>query len=282
METGFNLYKHMDWQSAFQEWFEWHKLAQPSSSLQSLALQLGLKAKSHLHRLVHTPGKTLAPHLIEPLAKLMKLSAAERDYWEALVLMGRARTLAERNRFYLRLHKLQGNQRSHDLEVTHSEYFTTWYLPILREALILQGWNGDYARLGRWFEPPLREAQVKKGAKLLCKMGLMRKVRDHYEQTDAVVHTTSHAQELAVATFQREMLHKGEQALLTQEPETREVSSVTFSIPQAAFGRMQQIMREFQITLAQESISTPGIHDSVYQLNLQCFPVVQKPDTRRK
>jgi uncharacterized protein (TIGR02147 family) len=277
-QPTFNIYSYNDWQVFLRDWIELRRLADPSVSLQSLAFRLGLKAKSHLHRLLNSPGKTLAPHLVEPLAKIMKLEAGEADYWEAMVSMARASSLEERNKQYLRLHKLRGVRKPADIRIDQSEYFATWYLPMLREAVMLEGWNGDFAKLARGFEPALTETQARRGTELLIRLQLLRQNGDgRYEQVDPLVSTQSHAREMAVASFQREMLHLGERALQTIIPERREVSTVTFSIPKSAFPRMQELMRQFQEQLARESMEVPGTHDSVFQLNLQCFPVVTKP-----
>jgi len=280
-QTSLNIFNYTDWQPFLREWIELRRSLDPSVTLQSVAYRLGLKARSHLHRLLNTPGKTLAPHLVEPLAKLMKLSSSEADYWDAMVSMSRSRTLDERNRQYLRIYKLQSTKKSADLAPSLSEYFSTWYLPVLREAVMLSGWNGDTTKLARWFDPPIKDTQVRRGIDLLVRLGLLEKSADgKFIQVDALLHTKSHSRELAVTNFQREMIQLGERALANVDSTSREVSTVTFSIPQNAFVRMQQIMREFQETLARESMSVQGIHDSVFQLNLQCFPVAR--NTKRE
>ena len=277
-QASLNIFNYTDWQIFLREWIEVRRSVDPSVTLQSLAYRLGLKARSHLHRLVNTPGKTLAPHLVGPLGKLMSLNAAEAEYWDALVSMSRARTLDERNRQYLRIYKLQTTKKSADLAPSLSEYFSTWYLPVLREAVMLAGWFGDTSKLARWFDPSITETQVRRGIELLIKLGLLQKNADgSFVQVDAVLHTKSHSRELAVANFQREMIQLGERALASVESASREVSTVTFSIPRKAFPRIQQLMREFQDALARESMSVQGTHDSVFQFNIQCFPVAKNP-----
>ena len=274
-QAALDIYGYSDWQLYLRDWIEWRRLTDSSVSLQSIATRLGLKAKSHLHRLLNAPGKTLAPHLVEPLAKTMDLGKSEAEFWESMVMMARARTLDERNKHYLRMHKLSSARKTVDVRVDQSEYFSTWYLPVLREAVMLEGWNGDFARLARWFDPVITETQAKRGVELMTRLGLLRQDElGRIHQVDPVLNTRTHTEELAVANFQREMLHLGERALQLTTPDLREVSTVTFSIPRTALPRMQQLMRQFLETLARETLAVPGTHDSVFQLNLQCYPIV--------
>ena len=261
-----------------REWIEHNRNIDPSLTLQSISLRLGLKARSHLHRLLNEPGKTLAAHLVDPMARIMNLDAIHAEYWRSMVAMSRAKTPEDRGQHYLRMHKVQMSRKANDLGPDMSEYFSAWYLPVLREVVELSGFDGDHSKLVRWFDPAVTEMQIKRGVELLMRLGLLkRNEQDKYVQSDPLVHTKSHGQELAVARFQHEMMLLGERALNGLDRQTREISTVTFTIPRSAFGRIQAVLQECQETLARESMAAQGIHDSVYQFNLQCFPVAKRP-----
>ena len=277
VQSSLNIYSYSDWQAFLRDWMELRRCSDPSVTLQSMAFRLGLNARSHMHRLLYKPGKTLAGHLVEPLAKLMGLNSAEADYWDAMVAMSRAKKPDDRNRHYLRMFKLQATRKPSDMSPSLAEYFGHWYLPVLREAVTLEGWNNEPARLARWLDPAVAESQVRRGIELLLKLGLLQRREDgRLVQVDSVLNTKSHARELAVTGFQREMIQLGERALITIDASSREVSSLTFSMPRALFPRIQGIVMEFQERLANELLAAEGTHDSVYQLNLQCFPVARK------
>jgi len=277
-QAGFSIFAYTDWQAFLREWIELNRNIDPSLTLQSISLRLGLRARSHLHRLLNEPGKTLALHLVDPLARIMNLDAAQSEYWRSMVAMSRARTPEDRGVQYMRMHKVQMSRKANDLGPDMSEYFSAWYLPVLREVVELAGYTGDAAKLVRWFDPAVTEVQIKRGVELLVRLGLLQcNEQGKYVQSDPLVHTKSHGQELAVSRFQHEMMLLGERALNGLERDKREISTVTFTIPRSAFGRMQKVLQDFQETLARESMAAQGIHDSVYQFNLQCFPVAKRP-----
>jgi len=278
-----DIFAYTNWQIFLKNWIEQRRLHDPSVSLQSVSTRIGLRSKSHLHRLLNDPKKTLAVHLIEPLAQVMELKVREAEYWQAIVLFGRAATQQERNRAYQRIHGLQGRKNSQQLDNDGFEYFGTWYLPVLRELVVMMDWKGDYGRLARMVEPPISESQARHGIEMLIRMGLVREdSRGKFSQVSVMVQTPADVASVAIGNFQKDMLNLGARSLEKIRGNEREVTTVTFTIPREKFKRIREMMRKFQSEIAQESVAIGGRHDRVFQLNLQCFPVSTQPGKEKK
>jgi len=186
----------------------------------------------------------------------------------------RSTSLEERKAFLSRMGKLAGNSGAQKLRPEACSYLSEWYLPVLREAITMAGFRGDFRKLSREFIPTLTESQARKGTQLLRDLQLVRPLANGgFEACEAYVHAGDDLQSVLVATFQQSMMRLASEALDKEAANQREISTLTFSFPAAHFGVLKKTLRKLQQELAQEILKDQTPADTVYQFNMQCFPV---------
>lgn len=269
-----NVFAYTQFQEYLRSWLEEQRKEDRKVSFELLARKLGLRSKGHAYRIFHDESMPLTSRTMVPLIEILGIKGAERDYFEAMVGFNRASSLEERKVFLEKMGKISGQSSASALSVSACAYFSEWYYPVLREAVCMPGFREDYKALAKRFNPAITEAQARKGVQLLKELQLIQSdPRGGYQSCEKFVHAGADIQPVLVATFQQNMIRMASDALERTPPKEREISSLTFSFPEAHFPAVKQALRRMQRDLAQQVLEekTPG--DVVYQFNLQCFPV---------
>lgn len=271
-----SVFKYTDFQLFLREWLEGAKDSRKGISLQSVSTKLGLKSRSHLHRILHDPKPPCSDSIIRKLCEVLDLRPREREYFVALVDFNRAETLTQKNEAYRRMHALLALRDPSPLKPDRFAYFSDWVLPTLREVAVFPALKGNLDKMGTLFEPPLSRAQVERGLEVLQNLGLLIKdSKGHYSQADSVVDTGDDLVSLAVYNFQLETLELARKAMDNLDPAEREITTLTFSIPATAFPKIREAMRQARDRIVQAILEQSDAPDQVFQLNMQCFPLTQ-------
>jgi len=274
MNESFDVYAFDHWQPCLRKWIDLQKLVNPQFTINALATKLGIKARSHVYRLLQEAGKNLPSRLATTVGAVMGLQGSELEYWLAMVDLNRSKTPEERGLHFGRMQKLVPHNNQHDLESRQYEYLSVWFLPVLRELAPMTSWKGDFKRMGQSLTPAITESQARKGIELLLELGLLKNHSGgRYLQTDALVTSRPGIQSIAAIAFQKSMITIASQALDSIPDDKREISTMTFSIPESSIPKVQTKMRLLLQSIAKESLTTQDLHNCVYQINLQAFPV---------
>lgn len=272
-----NVFEYTNFQQFLQNWLEREKEAGRKLSFENIARQLGLKSKGHAYRIFHDKSMPLASRVLVRLCELIGLAGVERDYFEAMVGFNRAETLEEQKGYLERMGRLAGKNHAAGLMTKASQYLSEWYLPVLREAVTLPGFKGDFKGVAKMFRPAITESQAKKGVKLLVDLDLLQPIAGgRYKVREEHVHAAGDVDSVTVAAFQQKMMARASDALGRETAKDREITTLTFSYPSANFLQIKKALRRLQNELIQEILKekTPG--DCVYQFNMQCFPVFRE------
>ena len=268
------VFQYTNFQEYLREWLVQEKQAGRKLSFESLARQLGMRSKGHVHRVFHDPTMPLTPRILVRLIEVLSLQGEERDYFEAMVAFNRASSLEERRLYLGRMGRLSGNASAQALDPSACSYLSEWYYPVLREAVCMPNFRGDFRQLAKQFVPTLTEPQARRGVEHL--VALKAQASGGYLPADAYVHAGSEIEAVLVSNFQQQMMKLGSQALDEQPPAKREITTLTFSFPQANFQTIKRALRRLQNELALEILKEKEPGDTVFQFNMQCFPVFEK------
>jgi uncharacterized protein (TIGR02147 family) len=272
-----SVFQYTDFQEYLRAWFEQAKQAKRGITLQSVSAKLGLKSRSHLHRILHDHKPALGEALLAKLCELLALRPREQEYLIALVDFNRADTLTQKNDAYRRMHALLALRDPSPLKPDRFAYFSDWVLPTLREVAVFPKLKGNHAAIAKCFDPALSEEQVAHGLETLQQLGFLRvDSKGRYTQVDPVVDTGDDLTSLAVYNFQLETLDLARIALDKLDPENREIGTVTFSIPSKAFPAVREVMRKARDEVVRVILEQGQDCDQVFQWNTQCFPLTRK------
>jgi uncharacterized protein (TIGR02147 family) len=220
-------------------------------------------------------GKTLLPEqAISAVAKLCKLSEKEAEYFEALVLYGRAKSPKDIKTRFERLLTLRGLE-SQPLEPNQFDFYRKWYHTAVRSLLTFWDFRGDYEALAARVHPRISVQEARESITLLEKTGIIQKNRDgRYEVIGPPITTGEKWQSTSIRNYQQESIELALQSLVNDPKTVRDISTVTVAVRFSDLEEIRERIKELRQSLM-HLMSDGGEPDCVYQFNFQAFPVTQ-------
>ncbi|MEW6776112.1 MAG: TIGR02147 family protein, partial [Bdellovibrionota bacterium] len=214
---------------------------------------------------------------VPKFARGLGLSQKERESFEALVQLGRARTDEERNLRYQRLRRLRSSWKDPvALSNRHYDVYSRWYVLPVREMLELPGFQEDPAWIARRLRPRIRPSQARRALKLLEKLGLaVRDAEGRLKAADTMLATEPTVHSLAARNYHRAMLRHAEHSLDGLPLEDRNLSSLTLTLTRKQYetlcGEIARFRRDLLVRTQNEE--RQGERQEVYVAGFQIFPV---------
>jgi uncharacterized protein (TIGR02147 family) len=215
-------------------------------------------------------------------AKAFKLNKHETEFFRNLVGYDQARNLDEKNLFYQKILRNKRYTNVKTLDKSQYDFFSHWYIPVVRELLTHKDFNGEAAWMAERIFPRVTVAQIEAAVELLRKLDLARRdeATGKWTLSDHVVSTSSEATHLGLRNYHMSAIQLAHDSLKHFGPDRRDVRSVTVGLSEAAFAelksRMENVWKELM-----EFAGAQQEADSVYQVNLQLFPLIKaKKDPR--
>lgn len=265
-----DLYQHTDYRAYLREWFERAKESAPVMSYRFLASRLELDPGFLVH--IFHGQKHLAERHVPAVAKILKLDKRQSEYFQRLVAFGKAKGQRETSRRFLELMELR-ESRVREISASEHRYYQHWHVPVIRCLISAIEFRGDFGELAARLRPAITADEARKAVRLLEKLGLVARGEDGIWQTlDAHLTSGDNWTRHAVSGFQKQTLELALAALDDVPKEQREISTLTLAIPSAEMPALQDMVREFRARLARWALAAQSA-DSVYQLNIQIFPV---------
>ena len=196
----------------------------------------------------------------------------EEEYFETLVQFNQAHTHSEK-KFYLE--KLLEMRESKIEKVVKNQYefYDKWYYTALRELLPLVDFKDDYGALGKLLNPQVNARQVKKAVQLLLELGFVRKTEEgKYEVSQNLISSGYETKSVAVNNHVINCLELSRESLDRFANDQKNLSSITFTLPQNRFSEVEERVRAFRRELM-SFVEQCEKEDRVYQINMQLFPV---------
>jgi uncharacterized protein (TIGR02147 family) len=271
-----DIFTYNDSRQFLGDYYEEQKRANPCFSYQYFANRAGLKSKTFIFKVLHGE-KTLSERALFAVAQAMKLDKRETDYFEALVHFTQAQSEREREFHFNRMQTFGKNHAATKVRQDQFDYFSTWYLPALREIVVSHDFGEDYTKLARTLNPPITAVQAKKGVHLLLGLGLIQRSPDgRYIQTDTALTTGTTVGAVAVQAFQKENLRLAAEAIDRHDRAIRDISTLTVGISEEGFNRIVDEIARLRKRIAEIADNEKNT-DRVYQINFQAFPLSTVP-----
>jgi uncharacterized protein (TIGR02147 family) len=267
---------YVDYRPFLADYYRECKKDNPAFSYQMLSQKAGIKSRGFLHNVIKG-RRALSPSNVFGLARAMKLSPAQTEYFDVLVAFTNAATQEERAYQYQRLLAIRGTGRGawtpQILRREQYEFYAKLHHVAVRSLVDLLGFNGDYARLARLVWPPISVAEARRSVALLLKLGLIAKVPGgKYKVTSKSVATPPEVADVTVLGFHAQAGQAALSAISRLPRNKRNVSSVTLGISGKTYERVCEEIQAFRrrlVRMAEEDKEA----DRVCQLNFQLFPL---------
>lgn len=212
---------------------------------------------------------------VRGLASAFRMDAREQDFLSALVELERAEDPEQRIAAMEKWLSLKGPNRE-TVGKDRFGFFEHWYHLVLREALGILPFTGDYAKLGAALEPPIKAAKAKKALDLLQRLGLIAPQTWNRRVSDLPVLVKS--PEGGAGEWNRilkDLMTLAPRALEKFPKEERDFSALTLALSPAGLKKAGEEIAHLRKRLLLIAEKDRG-QDRIYQCLFQVFPVTGK------
>jgi len=269
-----DVFEYLDYRAFLQDYYKAKKSEGRGFSFRAFSRRAGLRSPNHLKR-VMDGDRNLTSTMAVVYSEALGLGGDRATYFCDLVAFGQARSSGERNAAYQRLTRFRGYREAHKLVLAHSEYYSTWYLPAIRELVLRHDFQDDPAWIARQMVPPITRSEANKAVQTLLKLELLKREDGTLVQTSRVLSTGAETQGLHIGNYHRAMMKRAAEAIDLVEAPRRDISSLTFCVGEDGLSRIKERIQGFRkeliALLEQEEFGT-----QVVQLNMQLFPLSQR------
>ena len=265
------LFEYFDYQEYLRDFYEEKKRDNPFMSYRYLGNHLRLDPGFLLKVL---QGKLhLAERSLPRLCSFFKFNERESRYFELLVRYNKAKTTAEIKLYFEKLMTLR-DSRSRPMEEWQYAFYQKWYHSAIHALLLIHEFNGSFKRLASLLSPPITARQAQESIRLLMKTGLITRDADGiYRSTDAFVTTGDKWRGAAIHNYQKETITLSAEALDLHAKELRDISTITVALSAKDLPEIRERIRQFRQSIM--TLDNENAPDTVFQVNIQVFPVTQ-------
>jgi len=239
----------------------------------AFANKAGIRCSSYLGRVIRGT-RSLTKATTKKISRGFELSKSEFEFLWALVEFSHAEGAAEQEAAYNKLLTFRGFKRIKYLEADKYEYFSHWYYPALLAAMTTHWAKRPLAEIASALG--ISEFKVQTALERLARIGLLEKEKGHWIATEMALDTATATKNLQVRSFHREMIQRALEAIDSIETDERELGSLTITLSEDDFLKVRDEVREFRKRLTAQ-YAKESRDESVYQLNLQFFPLMKLP-----
>jgi uncharacterized protein (TIGR02147 family) len=265
------IFEYDDYRLFLQEYFAAKKLENPSFSQRYFAKKAGFNAHNFC-TLVMQGKRNLAIDSIQKIIKALGLKGKAGTYFENLVYLNQAITLANKEHYFERVKKIGGKTKFYQLHKAQFFFYEKWYYPVVRELLAHTECDRDFAALAKLVRPAITAAQAKEAVELLVRTGMVTSgLSGRYCLTNEFV-SSERVPEFIKKKARRDVLLKGIETIDTIEPKEKYAAYSTITMSKGLYGEVRELLdetREKILSLVAED-KTP---DEVYEVVFQVFPV---------
>lgn len=232
---------------------------------------VGFKSPNYL-QMILDGRRNLSPATAATMADRLKLSAAEKAYFVALVKLADAENDQERN--LAERERLAALKRmvARDIPAAQKEVFGRWFYLLVRELFLLKGASADPSWICARLGGVISEADCANAVELLLRLGFLVATDTGYKPAEPVLDTDDQQMQAALMRdFHAGLLKMWAQNLERLGPREQELGVLNIPIDSRKIPELRRRIRQFQdeiIGFVQDEKEA----DSVVQLGTYLIP----------
>jgi uncharacterized protein (TIGR02147 family) len=271
-----SIFNYTEYRKYLKDMFEFKKARHDQFSYRYFSNKAGFSSSNFL-MLVIQGKKNLTHESIAKMCKGFEIKGKDREYFENMVLMNQAKNIDEKKRYYFKMiSNKKVSPEIKKLEKANFDYFTKWYLPVLRELCEFSNGQLNSDEMSRMLNPQVSQKDVERGLEILMDMGLIKKDENGiWSKCDKAISTGPIFASFIIASFHKYMIRLGHEAIDRYEKSDRDISARTLSISKTKFEELKIRIERFRREIL-ESCCDDSDSDQVVQLNFQLFPLTKK------
>lgn len=276
-----SIFEYIDYRKFLKDFYTESKETKKYFSYRYFAQKAKLNSPILL-KMVMDGKRNISRKTIDQFIAGINLKEKEALYFRTLVLFNQAESALEKQEHYRMLRSLYKMVPQHLIEDEQFEYFDKWYFSVLREGMCHGNFNDDWEYIATCVRPEISAQEVKEAVKWLLDHKFLKKNKDGtYEQLQRAITTKSEVMSFTVRNFNRKMILLAEQSLDNFPIKSRFATSITIGLNAEAYNVLLGEIEAFRDHVVQ-FVNSLDEADRVYQLNLQLFPLMLRPDQENK
>jgi uncharacterized protein (TIGR02147 family) len=267
-----DIYAYLDYREFLRDEYEHRKRHQRGFSYRWFAKKAGLSAPNFL-QLVIQRKRNLTSESAQKFAAALDLGVPEARFFSDLVGFNQAQTPAEKNLHFERLGSYRRHRAVRALERSEYDYYSTWYVPVIRELVTCAGFREEPEWIAKHLIPNITTAQASQALELLLRLGFLVRGEDGtLKQADPLISTGPEVRSLAVKNFHHQMMERAAASIEIVPREARDISSLTVALGPEGLKAFKQEIVALRARLLEVSAQEQE-PSRVVQLNFQLFPL---------
>ena len=266
-----SIFNYINYRLYLRDLLEYTREIDPEFSFRKFCKKSGIVSPSFLKHVIDDT-RNLSVDGAQKFMKGFGLEGPEASFFEILVQMNQAKTLEIRNKHFQHLKKFAGFRQVCQLERDGFEYYRKWYHPAVRELVGMCQTVVTAKWIASKVNPRITIKAAEESLDLLLRLGLIEKTADSYRKKHAIVKGFSDLKSMMLQNYHKEMIELGKESMERFTSETRNVTSVTISIPASKIAEVKEKISKLREDLMQLALQSKD-PDTVVQVNFQEFPL---------
>ncbi len=255
---------------------DWIKSQSDSFSLKNFSKACGFSGKSFL-QFILAGKRNISSESTIKLAKGLQLTRQETAYFFALVKYNQETEPTKKMKALEKMIKHRALSAGSFLSRDSLDYVSEWYIPAIRELASLDRFKADPQWISENLFPSISVVQAKKGLEVLTRLKLLTKLPNGATRpTNALVDIAEEMNASQIFSFYLQSIEISKTALVNLPSEKREFGHLSLSLDEKRFAELKSEISEFRQRIFNKYGEARVSDDSIYQFNLQCFPVSRK------
>lgn len=267
-----SLYEYFDYQAFLRDYIDTRKKNQTWFSFRYFASKIGM---DHSNLVKAILGKRhISRHNACSIADFLKFTAKEKEYFTTLVEFNKAKSQTKSKVLLEKLLTIK-NVDLKKIEPHQYDYYRQWYHTAMYSLLDYFEFYGDYKALAAQLNPPITIKMAMESIALLEKLQLIhRDAHGRYTQTQKMITSGQRWHSLAIQNFQEETIKLAQHSLAHHPRNVRDFSTLTMALSKSDMEAIAEITEQYRKSII-KVIHESGPGDTVYQLNVQLFPMTR-------
>ncbi len=265
-----DIYQYDDCGIFLRDLFAHRKRLDTKYSCRKFAESAGFTNPGFLNDVIKGRRK-LSADATEKIIKAFELSPIEGEFFRLLVQYSRLKDEDKREEIYRQVQFRRNRSKFTRLNPSLVKYYQDYHYPLVRLAIEICDFKGDYDKLAQVLDPPIPPSAAKKYVRDLCEWGLVKQDQEgHYSVTSKMVEPPQTLLHL-VREINREWIRHAFGAIRKFPPEKRHISTMTVALSEKTHRLVLEKIEQFReeiLKLAEEETQPQRI----MQLSLQYFP----------
>ena len=270
VENYIDIYQFTHFRKYLEEYQAARVQSDPEFTRTGICNMLGLpKTRSYFADVLR--GKKVSPRMTAKFIEVLGLNKKAAKYFETMVKLDQAKTETARSTAMEELLHLHPNPQ-HILDSNTYEYYNHWYHSAMFAILDAMDVTDDLNPVQKRIFPKIPLGKLKDSLALLEKLGLARKNESGFwKPTKESISSGPYNNAELIKQYQLQCFELSKQALITRPKMPTVMSTLTFSISNNAYKKLESELQEFKAKARRIISEDNEKANGVYQMNLHLF-----------